>query len=823
MPSYIEGDRELSRSLQSLLRMFPNELDVQRRVVLTTTPRLWSRSEVAEETLILDLSTLLGVGGMPWPVSEGAIVEGLVEQLLERGWRAEQVIPHYRPDLRSGAVIDIALFDQDKTWVVAIETKRREFMSLEGVRRAFEQLSTSANARWLCVTDGERFHLINSAAQENRVTQEAPSPSDLGLGMADVGNNRASPKPSNVFSPTLAEELQTAMSRHHPQGVIVDQNLPFGMSAERGSPRQATTFPLSALLPEDLPPLRGRVEALHTLMAWAGSIPSVTTISGIVPSSFMRAQAYEWLREYLQKRLRLCGIIELPADIHRPSTLPTTLFYLGGNRDKAYFDVLSSRGDLIGMESRPWFDSLSKWMKGKEPTTGFAANVDSRTLWAAGPNDPELEKIYERLGRIGELVTLDELCEIRRGIPLGRGVEEVGHGIPYLQGRSLREGYLNIEDARMVRAENIPDWAFLRSGDILLSEVVSERSSVIINQSNELAVLSPNIIVLRRRSDRVSAEYLVEYLNSSTAQKFILANASRFGGLHRISHSALRKLQVPVFEPELFHGLSETKEIEQELRNKADELESTRRCLFDSANEHAFRERISSLKRVGKILATSLKAASSLDFQIANFYPFPVAYSFRLLASKVNPAELYREQLRVAENLLAFIASVSLSLLQRKDFEEAEIDVREYWQGGISPGDWRAISARTSKIFSTYKDAPLAAAINGLNIGSEKRGFGPIAKLLIESLNDHKHHRGPSLDEDYVRASKDVGTALIGAMERISFFTEYPIRQIQDINPRRNSEKVDLKCLRYTGDHPGHQPKKLSFINRSTKEIYSLI
>jgi hypothetical protein len=203
-------------------------------------------------------------------------------------------------------------------------------------------------------------------------------------------------------------------------------------------------------------------------------------------------------------------------------------------------------------------------------------------------------------------------------------------------------------------------------------------------------------------------------------------------------------------------------------------------------------------------------SALSLNFQIANFYPFPVAYSFRLLASIVNPAELYNNQLRVAENLLAFIASVSLSLLQKKDLAEAGINLRDYWQHGISPGDWKTIAARSSKIFATYRDVPLAAAIQRLNIGSEKKGFGPTAKFLVESINDYKHHRGPAL-EDYAQASRMVEAALIDAMQRIAFFTEYPIRQVHDINPRRKGGKVDLKCLRYTGDHPGLPQEEIEF------------
>jgi hypothetical protein len=817
MPNYFDEDRELSKSLQSLLLLHPSEVEIQKRVVLTTTPYPWRGAELGGDTLILDLSALLGLRISPWRMSATEMVEELVKRFLECGWRAEQIIPEYRPDFRSRGEIDIAVLDEDKTLILAVEAKRSIHLSPTVVQGAFQQLSSLAKAKWQCVTDGKEFHVRNARTGEQHVTQQVPTPSDFGLISTGREKVKSYSKQPTVIHPATPEELQSAVFQHQPQAVVLDNNLPFGMVADKRSTSQSAMDFLRALLPENILPKGGRVEVLHILMAWAGSIESVRILSGIAPSSLMRARAYEWLRQYLHNRLRLCGIVELPVDLYRQAVITTTLFYLGGNRDRAYFDVLSSRGDLIDIESRPWFDSLSKWMKGKEPTTGYTANVNKQTLWAVGPNDPELERIYERLGRIGELISLGELCEVRRSLRVGRVEEVPEHGIPYLEGRSIRDGSINFEEARMVRADNIPERNFLRNGDMLLSLIASERSSVVLNQSNAPAVASPNLIILRPRGDRVSAEYLLEYLNSSTAKKLILANASKLGGLHRISPATLRELMVPLVEPELFHGLNETKAIEAELHSKADELESSRRSLFDSENGQIFRDKVSNLKRGGKVLARSVQSAGRLDFQIANFYPFPIAYSFRLLASIVNPAELYKEQLRVAENLLAFLALVSLSLLQKKDLAEAGINLRDYWQGGISPGDWKAITARSSKIFATYKDVPLAAAIQRLNIGSEKKGFGVTAKFLVEALNNFKHHRGPAVEEDYVRASKEVEAALIDAMEKIAFFTEYPIRQVQDINARRRSEKVDLRCLRYTGDHPGLPQEQVVFDRPLTK------
>jgi hypothetical protein len=105
-------------------------------------------------------------------------------------------------------------------------------------------------------------------------------------------------------------------------------------------------------------------------------------------------------------------------------------------------------------------------------------------------------------------------------------------------------------------------------------------------------------------------------------------------------------------------------------------------------------------------------SGDELEYQISASYPFPIAFGFRSLMSIVDYRDLYREQLRIAENILAFLASVSLTLLREQDREKADINLEEYWRSGISPGDWKDIVGRCSRAFSTYEDNPLALLIS---------------------------------------------------------------------------------------------------------------
>jgi hypothetical protein len=204
-------------------------------------------------------------------------------------------------------------------------------------------------------------------------------------------------------------------------------------------------------------------------------------------------------------------------------------------------------------------------------------------------------------------------------------------------------------------------------------------------------------------------------------------------------------------------------------------------------------------------------SGDELEYQISASYPFPIAFGFRSLMSIVDYRDLYREQLRIAENILAFLASVSLTLLREQDREKADIDLEEYWRSGISPGDWKEIVGRCSKVFSTYEDNPLAKGISSLNIRSEKKGFGHDVVKLIQAKNDYKHDRGPTVLEDIAEASQEVQERLKRCMERLSFFGDYPIRQVEDFNVSRSGNEVFLKTLRYMGDHPSFPQEEVVF------------
>lgn len=202
-----------------------------------------------------------------------------------------------------------------------------------------------------------------------------------------------------------------------------------------------------------------------------------------------------------------------------------------------------------------------------------------------------------------------------------------------------------------------------------------------------------------------------------------------------------------------------------------------------------------------------------LEYRISSSYPFPLAFGFRALASIVDPRDLYREQLRVAENMLAYLGSVSLAILLPEDLTEAEIDPRDYWLTGVSPGDWKEMVAQSTRVFAGYEGNSLALSIKSLNIRFEKKqqSFGANVAALIKTKNDFKHDRGPVVLEDIVDSSKEVQERLRSCMKALEFSINYPIRQVEDFDVARRGGGVILKCSRYTGDHPSFPQEEISY------------
>ena len=800
------GDNAISQSLQKLLCVRPHEIRAKKTIILTTDSQSWNVEKIGNSSTIIDLSTLIGIKNEE-TLSGVKLSNKVVKEFLLAGWSRRAIFSEYRLDLKVRQFIDIAIFEPENIWQIAVKVVTNN-KSLSIAEQEIKDYRTTA--KWLCVTNGIEFKLFNKETNESRLLDHAPSLNELGIQEGETNPQKSGQRSLRILNPSSIKTLLTEVEKTQPESIVTDFIVPWLFQMTKGSQLDAILSQFINTLPVSIrEQMRGSIHILPVILAWAATIPSVKTISAIVPAGFVTDHwAHQWFRKCFGERLRLCCVLDLPRDLFPFTVTTSSLLYFGGEREQTYFDVLASRGDLISMNSRPWFDSLLKWMKGDKPSTGYTTKIENNSNWAVKANDPEIEKTLERLARVGGLESLSELCDIKPGFLSDRQVSE--GNTPLINPRDFRGDYVDFENATKIEASSLPEEEWLKNGDLLVSSI-SANFFVVLNRSSQPAVPGKYVIVLRPKNDRVSSEYLLEYLNSSTAKKLIAARILMAHGIQHISIQSLHELPVPVVDPKLSQGLTDIQHIEIKLRAKAEELKSLRRALFDAPDYPSFQGSLIELKRSGTLLQTSLQYVDRLEFQIANFYPFPIAYGFRLLESNVHPTQLYKEQLRVAENLLAFLGSISLALLQQQDRQNPNLNLQKYWQGGISPGHWKDIIGHTGKNFAAYKDDPLTGHLHRLNIFQTKKekSFGSDVSALYTAKNDFKHDRGPTVEKDVFQATQDTQERLRRCMEALAFFTEYPIRQVVDVNPSRRGSEVTLICLPFIGDHPGFTPERI--------------
>ena len=89
-----------------------------------------------------------------------------------------------------------------------------------------------------------------------------------------------------------------------------------------------------------------------------------------------------------------------------------------------------------------------------------------------------------------------------------------------------------------------------------------------------------------------------------------------------------------------------------------------------------------------------------------------------------------------------------------------------------------------------------------MNIQKSQSGFGADIQQIIRDKNDFKHDRTPSDEETIRKKSADLAIVIDRCMKALAFFTDYPIRQIREMEYLPD-KTYRYQCLRFLGDHPG--------------------
>jgi type I restriction enzyme M protein len=370
---------------------------------------------------------------------------------------------------------------------------------------------------------------------------------------------------------------------------------------------------------------------------------------------------------------------------------------------------------------------------------------------------------------------------------------------------------------------------YVQTGDILLSRVGSIKT-FLVDETINGAVIDRNLYIIRLKSEfQHLSRYIVEFLRSDKgynllSKYFIGATAPQ---LRLVD---LRNVEIPIPAESVIHLITNIYKVENELIQRVEKTQSLRTKLFNITDPEEVQKQLDELGTDAQILSSSLIQADSLDYQVRNFYPFPLAYAYRTLSAIYDPVQKYPEQLRVAENILVFLAVTGLTLMQSCETLKNQTDitnstVNKFFGGGISPGDWQSLAyfaGRSIRGQRRYAVGDSFASLWFKGAGTKESDFAKTTKTLVELKNDFKHDRGPKTPHEFALASKELQDHLDTCYTQLSFFVKYPIRSVQSINIDWQTNKAILETLVYEGDHPGLRQERVEHSKPLTKDMLYL-
>lgn len=806
------------QTIATALATYPPTIRADESLVLTAYSPLWTRrqalgireggAEVRGLPHLVDVKSLLGADAIIQIGGDFSRKERVATAVAEAGWAASRIAYEYRPDWKSAVRFDAAVLDEEGNPFLIVED--REGSSQDVVNAANEQLAAyglDEDVPWFGLRLGDRDWVLfrGDDPDQRRSLEAPPTPADCGAGdRADLVDGFR----ESVLEPTSFGELQELVVSRGVRKVILDSTLPWRshVNQRQIAPDLLDAVPkLAEQLKERDAPLR---HSLDPILAWTVGTPVLEHAAAAFPLSYLVARSRQWFRQLSASQLAPAAVVECgTGGVFKHSSVQVALGYFSTEQDETFFCSLSSIGETEALESSPCFRALAEWFDGGEPEQGYITQLSLDAPWTFAANDPEIHKTRDRLARLGELSPLSEHFQITRGSINPNDLANSSQGdeeLPLLGARDIGRGRLLDDSERVLSLEDIPESSQVRPGDFLVSDFLKD--GVLVAQYNrpDPAAISRRVIRLRPRGSTACTAYLNSYLSSPAVDRLLRAQVRSFtDSVPRLKVSELRDLPIPHLDYEAIGEVEDIEDLERDLRRRAENVAESRRSLFDARGPDEFERKARNLRDTSSMLSAGLKLADSLDYKIRNFYPYPLAFPYRAISAETSLRGRYQEQLRFAENLLAFLGSLSLSILEPSDQADIAEKVEEEWVRGITPGGWHDLAGSACNLLSQYEDHRLAKSLHRLQVRSGKRGIGPILNDFVETKNDFKHDRGPTSNREYEAGNAELKTKIEEALEQLSFLSEFPIRQVIEMDTDRQGSNMILGCLRYTGDHPG--------------------
>lgn len=445
-------------------------------------------------------------------------------------------------------------------------------------------------------------------------------------------------------------------------------------------------------------------------------------------------------------------------------------------------------------------------LRGGTTEWGFVARGTFDADWRVAAHDPRLRERREDLASLGASVQINELFEVRRAVSSSRhsrlpGVQS-SRG-PMLTGRDVALGTLDPDPDRLFEKSRhvVP----LRSGDLLVPDIgkkVGPWRVVKVDDAHAGVNAGPGVVVLRPRDpmSRIELDFYLAYLRSSRAAS-VRDSDTTVGGLSRFSSSILVPVPDDLFL-ESFEALVSARDSFQEWSGEVDCLMN---AIFDDAVPLSdARARMFDRGRTLRQASEAGCAAGGLDYQVREFYPYPIGYTWRQVRTHVQERawwDCHRSVRDAFETLVATAGSIALASCDHLDVRLGSS--KAYYQklgksGGVSIGDWVNILKETASLkIDIEPDSALGIVRRVLP------QVGEIAEAqvrLSEMRNDDAHGRlDPAQVQDVAEAGvEDLATMLANCAVLAELRLVYVSQNRWD--SREKFGVADVHLLR--GDHP---------------------
>lgn len=799
------------QALVALLQL--PQADHSRRILLTASPSDW-QSVSLPDWEIWDLGA-----GRRWEATDTRTDREQLNQICSRlellGWPRECLKPEWTWTYNGfKKMMDLVLNHPTKHNPLILFGLVSEIDPLQPdlgiVEHDLQDIAIEFGCPHVCITDGyysviysQANHSFNIAwADAEDVRSGLPRPEDF-----DLPAQKPFPEPVVISSSQMLKERLQALSAAQ---MMLDLSLL--------TPARASWLPEQKLAIQALRQAPSMLDIALVMLSGHAQ-----AVSLLLPRTLLASGSGKAMRQFLLEGFCLRAWAELPeiACFNLAAPLALSLFYLGP-KEEAQTTVLVEpilKADLTEISQSSGVKALQNKLEQQdfEPSaSGLIWDPQAESPWLLSQLLPDGRLFPPGFLERGQVVTLGELCQIRVGIHKTKPADSAIHpqalnqGMLCVKGRDLTQPELVTEFLERVVPSGQSNVDELQLGDVLIPVIARQPGQHLhIVETDEAMTYSDTVLRLRLLPQAVEThpnldpDYLKAYLQSEPVMRYLAARSQGEASVIRLLPSEMARLPVVILplEPGL---LAQLRDQHRRVRHMADRLQQMPAQLFNTADPELMGAELHQLKATGQLMLQSAEDIQKVSFQVCHYFPFALAYTYRQLMSLRDIRELYKEQLRLVENILAFLVSLCLAMLRSQGLlMQLGASLLAKYRKGISPGHWRDIIQDSLSLLMACELPPrLAQELYRLRLEKQQSGAGGILNQLIKAKNDFKHDRGPRTDDEYAQASRRATEQLDILLGSLNFLKDFPIWQLESLNRLRYAEAFELRGRVHMGDHP---------------------